>query len=194
MRSLFKQKTEKTVSAGSDHDRQLTEPVNTISRLDAFIQKMDEITAATAPEFGEKLLSLIARENEIIQGILLLADHSQEPVKLKFLSGYACNREACRNLSFDPGEGFPGQVFNDQAVMLIKDFPEGYMKIRTGLGEASPRSLLLFPLLHSGRSTGISELASFREFTAEDEAFYRELSEPIALRLASLQAKNRKAK
>lgn len=194
MRLLFKQKTKPEAVVGSDHDHQPTEPVNAISRLDAFIEKMDGITATTAAQFGEKLLSLIARENEIIQGVLFLTDHNQEPVKLQFLSGYACDREACRELSFEPGEGWPGQVFNDQAVMQIKDFPEGYMKIRTGLGEASPRSLLLFPLLRSGRSIGVAELASFSEFTAEDEAFYRELSEPIALRLASFQAKKSKAK
>lgn len=194
MRLLFKQKTKPEAAVGSDRDRQSTEPVNAISRLDAFIEKMDGITATTAAQFGEKLLSLIARENEIIQGVLFLTDQNQEPVKLQFISGYACDREACRELCFEPGEGWPGQVFNDQAVMQIKDFPEGYMKIRTGLGEASPRSLLLFPLLRSGRSIGVAELASFSEFTVEDEAFYRELSEPIALQLASLQAKKSKAK
>jgi hypothetical protein len=194
MISLFKQKTKPETAVGSDHDRQPTEPVTAISRLDAFIEKMDGIIATTAAQFGEKLLSLMARENEIIQGVLFLSDPNQEPVKLQFLSGYACDREACRELCFEPGEGWPGQVFNDKAVMQIKDFPEGYMKIRTGLGEASPRSLLLFPLLRSGESIGVAELASFSEFTAEDEVFYSELSEPIALRLASLQPKKSKAK
>jgi hypothetical protein len=194
MISLFKQKKETAAATGSDHDRQLTGPETAISRLDAFTQKIDEISATTATQFGEKLLSLIAKENEIIQGVIFMADHHQKPVKLKFLCGYACNREACSELSFEPGEGWPGQVFNDQAVMQIKDFPEGYMKIRTGLGEASPRSLLLFPILQSGRSTGVAELASFKEFTAADEEFYRALSEPVAQRLASLQTKKSKAK
>ncbi len=147
--------------------------------------------AASPEQFGEKILSLIARENEIIQGAIYMANQSEQDMELTFLSGYACNKKECREIRFKPGEGFPGQVFSDQTLLNLKDFPEGYVKIRTGLGEASPRSLLLFPLIDSGTSAGVVELASFREFTKADELFYTALSGEITRQIKNSMKKEK---
>ena len=191
MMFVFKNKIKKRRPARFSKHEQQTKAGEELSRIDLFIQKMEQIDATTPEQFGDKLLSLIARENEIIQGALFLADSSKKSCKLKFVSGYACDLEVCKTLTFDPGEGFPGQVFSDRTIINLRDFPEGYMKIRTGLGEASPRSLLLFPLLHSGDPVGVVELASFGEFQKEDELFYGQLSETIARKFKNLKTKKK---
>lgn len=183
MISLFKQKKSRKISDGKQAMQQISTAENQLSRIEIFLKKMEETEAASPEQFGEKLLSLIAKENEIIQGAVYMTSRSEKEVELTFLSGYACNKKECSEMRFTPGEGFPGQVFSDQTLLNLKDFPEGYVKIRTGLGEASPRSLLLFPLLDSGEAVGVIELASFREFTKDDEIFYNALSEHIAKKI-----------
>jgi signal transduction protein with GAF and PtsI domain len=191
MISIFKHIKNRKQPDGTPAEPQVNTAENQLSRVDSFLKRVGETMAASPEQFGEKILSLIARENEIIQGAIYMANQSEQDMELTFLSGYACNKKECREIRFKPGEGFPGQVFSDQTLLNLKDFPEGYVKIRTGLGEASPRSLLLFPLIDSGTSAGVVELASFREFTKADELFYTALSGEITRQIKNSMKKEK---
>lgn len=158
-----------------------------VIRKDAFIKKLENIVETNQEEYGQQVLSLAAKEKEILQGVIFILNESAEPPKLQFLSGYACNNDFNKELSFEPGEGLPGQVFRDKKMLNLKDFPEGYIKIRTGLGEASPNSLLLIPLFISDVSLGVIEIASFQKFTEEDELFFSEISKVISRQLLDIK-------
>lgn len=164
-------------------DVKLTEPdkseVKGLDRYSSFIEKTKAIIESSPERYGERLLSVLARDKEILQGVVFMMDDTENPARLRFTSGYACSNEFTKELSFEPGEGLTGQVFTDKKLLNLKDFPEGYIKVRTGLGEASPRSLLLFPLIDSEKPVGVIELASFLDFTEEDEQFYTAIAEEI---------------
>lgn len=131
-------------------------------------------------DFAQKVLSQIAKEKEILQGIFLRMVTEENIQKLKFLSGYACVKLENEEHEFLLGEGLPGQVAKEGKLLNLKAVPEGYIKIRTGLGEASPNSLIIFPVKIENKVLGVIELASFHEFTTEDEVFFSSLSELIA--------------
>ncbi len=61
--------------------------------------------------------------------------------------------------AFRPGEGLVGQAAEATEPLLIEDLPADYIRIRSGLGEASPRALLLVPLVADDRPMGVLELA-----------------------------------
>jgi len=150
-----------------------------VTRVEAFLKKLESLDKSDPEKYGQNVLSHIAKEKEILQGVIYVFDESEKPASLKFLSGYACNNEFNKEMSFEPGEGLPGQVFSDKKMLNLKDFPEGYIKIKTGLVEASPTSLLFIPLFNSELSLGIIEIASFHKFTTEDEVFFTEISKTI---------------
>jgi len=131
--------------------------------------------------FASKLLIKIAREKEILQGLFFLFDGKST---LNFLSGYACNKENIENTSFELGEGLPGQVAHDRKLINLRNVPNGYILIQTGLGQASPNSLIVFPVNHEDKLLGVIELASFQTFTDDDETLFIELSKKIGEQLS----------
>lgn len=150
-----------------------------------FMDRLGE-TGAGREDFARKVLSLIAREKEILQGVFLIAEDRKDSQVLTFLAGYACNKPASEQGEFLWGEGLPGEVARNGKILNLKEVPQGYVTIRTGLGEASPRSLLLFPLLLDKKVTGVIELASFYEFTPDDESYFNTISPLIAAALKKL--------
>lgn len=140
-------------------------------------------------KFAAALLSKIAGEKEILQGLFLIYDGKST---LTWLAGYAYNKETYGDLTFGLGEGLPGQVASDRKLINLKNVPNGYITIRTGLGQASPDSLILFPVCYQETLIGVIELASFRKFTAEDEEFYTLLSEKAGEEMTRIKQKEKK--
>ena len=77
--------------------------------------------------------------------------------------------------SFRLGEGLAGQSALENRVLAIDRVPDDHIKIATGLGESSPRSILIIPVHHEGRVEGVVELASLGAFTS----LHRKLAEQI---------------
>ncbi|HYW94925.1 MAG TPA: GAF domain-containing protein [Bacteroidales bacterium] len=127
-------------------------------------------------EYAQKVLSALAGEMEILQAVfLVMKDVASEP-KLAFLAGYACLEEEDHTDEFSIGEGLPGQVARDGESLRLHEVPKGYMTIRTGLGEASPASLIIMPVKYGKEILGVIEIASFRGFTDEEDHFLDDLS------------------
>jgi signal transduction histidine kinase/DNA-binding response OmpR family regulator/putative methionine-R-sulfoxide reductase with GAF domain len=65
------------------------------------------------------------------------------------------------------GEGLTGQCMKDAKQIIMQDVPEGYLKIRSGLGETAPKAHLIQPILHDDEVIGVIELASLSVFDSE---------------------------
>jgi GAF domain-containing protein len=150
-----------------------------IRTVESFV-KLGDYSATSLINFTQELFSLIARQKEISQGVFFLCDTNDGIPVLKFLSGYAYNRSTESEEMLLFGEGLPGQVAKDGKLINITDIPDGYMSIQSGLGKASPASLIIFPIIHEGNTLAVIELASFHKFTREDEQFFEDISPAIA--------------
>jgi hypothetical protein len=140
--------------------------------------------------YSQKLLSALAKEKEISQGVFFIAKMRDGKPVLRFLSGFAYTKPDNNDEVFEWGEGFPGQVAKDGELINISDIPEGYMSIESGLGNSSPVSLILFPVKHSGNILAVIELASFHKFTDDDERFFRIVAPAIAEQLMKYMTKS----
>ena len=65
------------------------------------------------------------------------------------------------------GEGLIGQAALDKRIFLIDKLPEEHFKVTTGLGDSSPRNLLVAPILVEGRVEAVVEFAAFQPFMSQ---------------------------
>jgi putative methionine-R-sulfoxide reductase with GAF domain len=139
------------------------------------IQSELDTSVKDIKEFSEKLLSSFSRIMGISQGAFFLKKNI-----IKFLAGFAYPLSDTENLEFEFGQGLSGQVALDGKMININSIPEGYITIVSGLGEGSPGSMIIFPVLNKKEIIAVIELASFQKFTNEDEELIRRISPIIA--------------
>ncbi len=105
------------------------------------------------------------------------------------LSGsYAFDREKYVYRSFQFGEGLVGRSALEKEVIYITDLPADYVKIRSGLGEDVPSSVLLIPIMLDNNVLGVIEMASLGEIPGHQIEFIRQLGNALATTLAKVKA------
>ncbi len=109
--------------------------------------------------FAKKLLSNLAKEMQIVQGLCYIKKKSSFSV----IGEYAFTKED-KPADFNPGETLPGQAAENREVMLIEEIPENYFHVVSGMGSSIPKHLLFVPILDKNKTIAILELASFSPF------------------------------
>ncbi|WP_289139503.1 CHASE3 domain-containing protein [uncultured Brevibacillus sp.] len=97
--------------------------------------------------------------------VYLRKNHSAETIFIRVADYALANQEHAAD-SFRLGEGLVGQCAVDKRIFLIDHLPEDYIKVTSGLGEASPRHLVVAPITVEGRVEAVVELAAFQPFEA----------------------------
>ncbi len=124
-------------------------------------------------------------------GVFYLMDGSESETMLKLLSTYAYRERKHLANRFHMGEGLVGQCALEKERILLTEVPENYVKINSGLGEASPLNVVVLPVLFEGQVTAVIELASFRRFSEIHLTFFDQLTESIAIVLNTIAASMR---
>lgn len=136
-------------------------------------------------QYCQNIINLISKELELSQGAFFIAKESASGDKyLEILAGYAYYKPETGDVSFSFGEGLAGQVAKAQKTINIKDVPEGYVEVISGLGNATPNFLLITPVVHKGKTLAVMELASFKAFTQEQEECLNTISSKIGSKIA----------
>jgi CheY-like chemotaxis protein/CHASE3 domain sensor protein/Skp family chaperone for outer membrane proteins len=70
-----------------------------------------------------------------------------------------------------PQESLAAQAANEGRALVLRDLPPDYIKVGSGLGEASPRELLIAPVSNHGKIKGVIEIGFLRPITKRDQDF-----------------------
>ena len=81
-----------------------------------------------------------------------------------------------------------GQCALEKERILLTDVPQDYIKITSGLGEATPLNIVVLPVLFEGQVKAVIELASFHRFSDIHLAFLDQLTESIGIVLNTIAA------
>jgi GAF domain-containing protein len=141
-------------------------------------------------DLSRALLKELVHYTEADVGALFIA-REEEDGEGKFLEvcgSYAFDREKFIHRSFRFGEGLTGRAAVEREAIYITDLPPDYMKIRSGLGEDKPSSILLVPVMLDNQVLGVIELASLGEIPSHQVDFVCQLAEALATTLAKVQA------
>ncbi|MHC4181866.1 MAG: response regulator [Planctomycetota bacterium] len=137
---------------------------------------------------GENIIGYLAKYLNVQVGALYMAD---EDSRLKLIGGYAYTRRENVSNEFLPGEGLVGQAAIEKKHILVTNCPDGYVSIYSGLGDAIPKNILIYPLILNNMVKGVVELGAFNEFSDSHLTFLEEVSEGIAIALNSVMSRNR---
>ncbi len=113
---------------------------------------------------------------------------TEDPPCLKLLGTYAYRERKHLANSFGLGEGLVGQCALEKERILLLEVPDNYIKISSGLGEATPINIVVLPALYEDRVLAVIELASFQCFSEIHLSFLDQLSETIAIILNNIIA------
>jgi PAS domain S-box-containing protein len=142
-------------------------------------------TATTFAELSQTLFSTIAPLLKVGHGALFV--HEEDQRRLRLLGGYAYRRRKSLDQYFALGQGLVGQCAMERAPIYLSEPPPDYVRIGSSLGEATPRSIVVLPLLRNERLLGVLELATFDDFGAREEALLDALLPILAMNLEILE-------
>lgn len=120
--------------------------------------------------------SIVKYINANQAGLFLLNDNQQLVLK----ACYAYDRFKYADKTFEKGEGLIGQCVFEAETIFLTQLPPNYLSITSGLGEASPRCVVLLPIKLNKEVLGVLEIASFQVFEKFQINFLEKLSENIA--------------
>ena len=140
--------------------------------------------AASLQEFGQALLSELIPILGGGAGGFYVFDKASEQVNRVATYGLAGRGPAD---PIRPGEGLVGQCAAERRPVTLTSLPEGYFRIGSGLGEASPSQTTALPAMSQDALLGVLEVASFRQFDAHEQALLDELLPVVGMSLDILQ-------
>lgn len=134
--------------------------------------------------------SLVNYVDAIQGGIFVLNDDTDERY-LEMTACFAYNRRKMQQKRVELEEGLIGRCFFERQPILLKEMPNDYLEITSGLGHENPRNLLLVPLKLNEEVNGVIEIASFKEFEDYQIQFIEKIAESISSTITSVRINER---
>jgi len=145
-------------------------------------------------DLGAKLLAAVVKYLKVNQGgLFIVNDDAPEDAHLELIACYAWGKRKFVQKKIRPGEGLVGQAWIEGEKIYLTEIPSDYVKITSGLGEATPGAILILPLRFNEQIYGILELASFAPIEPYQVALLEKITESTASSVATIKT-NQKTK
>ncbi|HKR30436.1 MAG TPA: HAMP domain-containing protein [Terriglobales bacterium] len=157
-----------------------------LARFTGMLQGQRELSTV-----GRLLLSELAPLVNAQQGVIYQMESGDsgktDSGKMVLLSAFANSQHGFLE-KIDLGEGLIGQCAKEKRRMLLTELPEHTVPVRSGLFEATPRNVIVLPVLFEDRVKAVIELGTLNVFTASQLAFLEQLTASIGIVLNSIEA------
>lgn len=116
----------------------------------------------------------------------------QEHGGLKRVASYGFSREQeQQEQSIYSGEGIIGQAAQQDQIIRLDDVSDDYFKVSSGLGEGSPRSILVVPTSNDDQVNGVIELGFLRALTDKDVEFLELIADNVGTSIEAARYRQR---
>jgi CheY-like chemotaxis protein/signal transduction histidine kinase/CHASE3 domain sensor protein len=141
----------------------------------------------TLEKMGNNLLEFLAAflDAQVATVYIAEGDHFVR------IAGYALSASAAMD-TVGAGDGLIGQAAKDNRALHVRDVPEGYLSIASGVGQATPSELLVAPASIDGVVYAVVELGFFGEADPAKSAFLTRVSESIAVAVRASKDRHRR--
>ncbi len=134
-------------------------------------------------ELTDEIIKNLVNYLKANQGGLFLIDGDD----VDLISAFAYDRKKTIERKIKMGDGLVGTVALEKNTIFLDEIPKDYIEIESGLGDASPKNLLIVPLNYEDQILGVVELASFKTFTDYEVQFVEEVGHSIASTLLTVK-------
>ncbi|WP_373061918.1 HAMP domain-containing protein [Gemmatimonas sp.] len=136
---------------------------------------------------GRMLLSELTPLVNAHQGVIYRVDESPGQ-ELRLIAGFADDPVTGHRETLRVGQGLLGQCVSEKKRVVINDLPSDISPITSGLFQATPRSVIVLPVLFEDEVKAVIELASLSTFTTSHLSFLEQLTDSIGIVLNSIEA------
>ena len=134
------------------------------------------------------VLSEVAPLVDAQHGVFYVVQDEIEEPYLELTASYALNERKHLTNQLKFREGLVGQCAFQKQRILLTNVPRDYVPISSGLGEATPLSIIVLPVLFEGQVRAVIELGSFNRFSTIHQSFLDQLVESIGIVLNTIKA------
>jgi PAS domain S-box-containing protein len=123
------------------------------------------------------------------QGAVYLIEDAQPQDKHIYMAAaYAYSRRKYLKKRIEIGEGLIGRCILEEDVIYMDDLPADYLIITSGLGQATPKSLIIAPIIVNEQIFGAVEMASFQRLQEHEIEFVRTICQNFAATLSGTRS------
>lgn len=180
--SLKKASEEEEVRKQFDERRRWS--ADSLARINEIIRKYNhDLEQLCTNLVKEVVVAIDANQG----GIFLLNDNDDSDHIYEMKAAFAYNRQKLLKKSFKVGEGLLGTCVAEKEQIYLKELPNDYIEITSGLGGANPNNLFIVPFIHDGKVLGVIELASFKLIEDYQQELILKVAESVASAISFAQ-------
>jgi hypothetical protein len=136
---------------------------------------------------SRSIITFLARCLNAEIGAIYIVDADK---RIKLTGSYAFSLDLNIAKEFEFGQGLIGQAVQSRKRMLLTNIPEDYHLIRSGLGNALPRAIVIKPFVREFEALGVIELGALEPFTDRALDFLDRVEEYIFVNLQTILARD----
>ncbi|MGM0580070.1 MAG: GAF domain-containing protein [Bacteroidota bacterium] len=143
-------------------------------------------------ELSDHVITYMVNYLSANQGsIFIVGEDENGEEALHLTATYAYDRKKFLEKTIQPGQGLVGQAYLEKQSIYMKELPDNYVSITSGLGKATPNSIFIVPLIANETVYGVIEIGTFTEFTENERKFIEDVGENIASSIQSVKINER---
>ena len=133
-------------------------------------------------ELSKEVISEIVKYVDGNQGAIYLVekDEENEEPYMEMKAAFAFGRRKSIKDKVQVGEGLIGQCYLEKDMIYLTEVPDDFVRIKSGLGDAPPKNIVIMPLMTNEKIEGILEVASFQILPDYKVDYLKKLGESLA--------------
>lgn len=171
MAEALENQVERELKISKENEEQAWMTKN-LAELTTYLQAYNDLESFSH-NFIQKITPLVGAQHGVFY---LNGQEDSEPI-LDLIADYAYKQKSGTPNKFYLGEGLIGQSALVKKSILITEVPEDYVRITSGVGEASPKYIFIVPIIFENRVRAVFEIASFRPFTTIEQELVETLAD-----------------
>jgi signal transduction histidine kinase/CheY-like chemotaxis protein/HAMP domain-containing protein len=159
-----------------------------LAQLTRMLQGQRDIITVSRMLLSE-LAPLVSSQHAVLY--IMQGTEGVNKMRLKLIASYGYQERKNLSKEWEVGEGIVGQSAFEKERIMMTNVPDDYIQIVSGLGQATPRNIVVLPILFEGQVKAVIELAAFERFQAIHMTFLDQLAEGLGIVFNSIETTSR---